>query len=277
MINQVKYKSALKRQIKRLLKREIRYISSFFTYDIKRFHNQDLLYLQGFLLTGVPFKAGKDNGFNNRLINLITGLELLSIGTAFHGFKKSGSNVASESSIPAIEKNYTLDLLFGDIFYSRAVMYLLKYRDHNTFDSILGALKKLHESRLKLHIKIQKVIRKKHKVASLAASPELLIDANRLLYVAIEIGKGLSGGNRESPEPDSSCAVRDQVLIYKIYDELLEYVDTFSKTSSIKKIRSGLLQKKKILRQKLGNLKAGPYKTSFTDSISQILSSLDRD
>ncbi len=55
------------------------------------------------------------------------------------------------------DKNYTVDLLFGDIFYSRAVIYLLKYGDHFIFESILDSLKSVHKNRLILHQKLSEV------------------------------------------------------------------------------------------------------------------------
>ena len=111
--------------------------------------------MQGILLTD-PFSGRQvDTSLNNRLINLIAGLELLSIGTSFHIFKAGGSNISGVADAPKMEKDYTIDLLFGDIFYSRAVIYLLRFKDHKVFDKILEALKRLHENRLILHLKIQ--------------------------------------------------------------------------------------------------------------------------
>lgn len=55
------------------------------------------------------------------------------------------------------EQKYTVDLLFGDILYSRAVIYLLKYEDHYIFESILDSLKAVHKSRLILHQRLSEV------------------------------------------------------------------------------------------------------------------------
>ena len=60
-INRASHRSALKRQTERLLKREIRYISSFFPYDIKRFHHEDLIYMQAVLLA-YPFSERDAGG-----------------------------------------------------------------------------------------------------------------------------------------------------------------------------------------------------------------------
>ncbi len=157
----------------------------------------------------------------DRLVNLITGLELLSIGTSFHDFNKYGSNISGEETA-SMEKGYTLDLLFGDIFYSRAVIYLLKFRDHMVFDSILEALKRLHESRLKLHLIIQDLLETKGDPSAIGKDRKLLIDANRLLYISFMVGQGLYGIFNPIKR-DHLARIIEHILVYKTYGELMEY------------------------------------------------------
>ena len=59
------------------------------------------------------------------------------------------------------EKSYTLDLLFGDIFYSRAVVYFMEYGDFLVFKCILNSLKQAHKSKLLFHLQLVEAINKK--------------------------------------------------------------------------------------------------------------------
>ncbi|MFC2159602.1 hypothetical protein ACFLQS_02665 [Actinomycetota bacterium] len=122
-------------------------------------------------------------------MNLIVGLELLSIGTAFHDFKSNGSFLSPDNRPGKIEKEYTLDLLFGDIFYSRAVIYLLRFEDHDVFDRILNSLKELHESRLVLHRGISDMLQTGGDLPGFDdyLDTESLIGANRLLDISLDI------------------------------------------------------------------------------------------
>jgi hypothetical protein len=182
------------------------------------------------MLTGPLSGSSVDRDLSQRLVNLITGLELLSIGTTFHDFNKGGSNITGKEAA-SMEKSYTLDLLFGDIFYSRAVIYLLKFRDHKVFDSILEALKKLHKSRLKLHLVIQDVLEAGSDPGIIDKDRRLLVDANRLLYISFMIGQELPG-NSSSLKKDKFDGIIDMVLAYKTYGELLDYAVSFTENKS---------------------------------------------
>jgi hypothetical protein len=108
--------------------------------------------------------------FLNRIIKLMSGIELLAIGLNLHTFNtydftevvSTGNTTVENNRInPGLRSkrpsanpagnNYTVDLLFGDVFYARAVIYILEYGDFRIFDSILDSLKLAHKSRLNLH------------------------------------------------------------------------------------------------------------------------------
>ncbi len=251
-INPVKYKNVLKRQAKKILKREIKYISSFFPYDMARFHNPDLVYLQGILFADNFYRDisgdSKEQDPDNRLIDLIIGLELLSIGTTFHNFKVSGSSITGKNSSIG-EKEYTLDLLFGDIFYSRAVIYLLRYQDHEIFDRILKSMKRVHEGRLKLHAKIQEAIEEKIGPSLIDNDTGILIDANRLLYISFEIGDSFSDCRNEAGHADEYFDIVEKAVLFKTYSELLEHVRAFPRTPSVDRIMDHLNSKKILLAE----------------------------
>jgi hypothetical protein len=184
------------KQVSFILQQELKYLSGLYPYDLKRFFNPRLLHCANI------FAFLKDAGqlpepFIKRLVNLVAGIELLSIGTNHHNFNigdfiklaesitpgdigdaGSRSNPGSigdplsktsaetsrtktdskaQNSLVKSEQKYTIDLLFGDIFYSRAVIYLLKYGDHYIFESILDSLKAVHKCRLILHQRLSEV------------------------------------------------------------------------------------------------------------------------
>lgn len=273
-INQVKHRSVLKRQVERSLKREISYISSFFPYDIKRFHNPDLIFFQGLLLYGTPSRVETDSIFKTRVINLATGLELLSIGTTFHDFKITSSDHPGRIDIKAEEKAYTLDLLFGDIFYSRAVIYLLKYRDHKTFERILEALKKLHESRLKLHIVVQDAIKGKKSSSSFSIDTRLIIDANKLFQVAIEIGSSLLDEERKDTLQEERKGITGQLIAYKTYSELLKYIESYPEGPAAGATKYRLLQNMKDARLKFDSLAGDISQTDILSSLEKLVEGL---
>jgi len=267
-------RAALKRRTERLLKREIRYISSFFPYDIKRFHHEDLIYMQAVLLADSFSGRDAGGGLSSRLVSLITGLELLSIGTVFHDFNRYGSCMPAEESA-STERGYTLDLLFGDIFYSRAVIYLLKFRDHEVFDSILEALKKMHESRLKLHLAMQKALSPGGDTDCISRDKKLLIDANSLLYISVATGIKISGRSRMLKDRKLSNIVED-LLAYKTYSDLLKYLMSPG-PSGPSSVLSGCLAKraKSIIPEMEGNI-AGLKEKDLSQGINMIFDSLKK-
>ena len=83
----------------------------------------------------------------------MAGIELLAVGVSLHSFNINDLiDLADNKKFTQKgEKYYTLELLFGDIFYSKATIYLLEYGDYQIFNSILDSLKLAHKSKLMLH------------------------------------------------------------------------------------------------------------------------------
>jgi hypothetical protein len=212
-----------------------------------------------------------------KVMNLIVGLELLSIGTAFHDFKSNGSFLNPDNRPAKIEKEYTLDLLFGDIFYSRAVIYLLRFEDHSVFDRILSSLKELHESRLVLHRGISEIMQAGRDILSFEnyTDPKSLIGANRLLDVSLDISFEIfcekSGRKEKNKFSDSS----KHIMILKTYDELLKYIQSLKTDLSTEKISSHLTSKKNFTDRKLSDIISELDSGKFKSSIKALIDSLD--
>jgi hypothetical protein len=167
--------------------------------------------------------------------------------------------------------------LFGDIFYSRAVIYLLRYRDHEVFEQILEALKDLHESRLELHIKVQEVLRGKNEPASIDSDKSMLIDANRLLYTAFEIGCSISGCQAHGKGTGCSLKAAEKVIMYKTYSELLKYSDNLSGPVSSSALRDYLDSRKRKMSKDVKETVSGSSGDSFLDSLHAIMESLEKE
>ena len=197
---------------------------------------------------------------------MISGLELLSIGTSFHNFKTTGSNITVKNFNTA-EKEYTLDLLFGDIFYSRAVIYLLGYQDHDVFGKILVSMKKLHEGRLKLHVKMQEAIEGKIEPSLIDNDTGILIDVSRLLYIAFEIGESILDRRKQDHIADKYHDIAEKIVLLKVYNELLEYMRAFPRTDPIEKILDHLNSEKNATGKELSDIitksDSSPYKSSI--------------
>ena len=212
-----------------------------------------------------------------KVINLIVGLELLSIGTAFHDFKSSGSFLSPDACSGKIEKEYTLDLLFGDIFYSRAVIYLLRFEDHDVFDRILASLKELHESRLVLHGRIGELLQDGGDPSSFDdyMDPESLIRANRLLDVSLDISFEIFCEKSLKREKNKFSSFLKQVMILKTYDELLKYIRSLKTNLSTEKISSYLNSKNNFTDRKLSDIISELDSGKFKSSIKALLENLD--
>jgi hypothetical protein len=192
-VNSIKDKKLIKKKVQGLINREIRYISTIFPYFDKSFYNRRLIYFQGVFLWKSLILPGKNiQGLTvpaDNLVNLITGLELMGMGISFHCFDTADFLVTNKESIgESAEKKYTLKLLFGDIFYSRAVIYLLKFKDCKIFENILGSLKQVHESRLALHKEISGIFGNGRNISVMGSKRQLLLNANRLFRESFYLG-----------------------------------------------------------------------------------------
>lgn len=283
-INLLKHKVAIRKQVEKTVGREIKYISSFFTYDIKKFHNRPLLYFQSIFL----MENYQENHLNEHLgpgqrqssknvMNLIVGLELLSIGTAFHDFQSSGSFWIPDDRSGKIEKEYTLDLLFGDIFYSRAVIYLLRFEDHDVFDRILASLKELHESRLKLHRGIGDMLQAGGEPGGFDNYMDTgsLTGANRLLNISLDISFEIFGEKYGVLEKNTFSSLVKQIMVLKTYNELIKYTLSLKTDLSTEKISSHLASKKNFTDRKLSDIISELDSGKFKSRIKALLDSLD--
>jgi len=160
------------KQVSYILQHELKYLSGLYHYDLKKFFDPRLLHCANiFAFLEDSSQLGKP--FMERLVNLAAGIELLSVGTNLHNFNIGDFIKLAESINPGdsvynadsgtqktlfkSEQKYTVDLLFGDIFYSRSVIYLLKYKEHHIFESILDSLMSVHKSRLIMHQRLSEV------------------------------------------------------------------------------------------------------------------------
>jgi hypothetical protein len=172
------------KQVSYILQQELKYLSGLYRYDLKKFFNPRLLHCAN-IFAFLEDARQLPEPFMERLVNLVAGIELLSVGTNLHNFNigdfiklaesinpgdsgyntDNGNNVVGghntdNTTLLKSEQKYTVDLLFGDILYSRAVIYLLKYQEQHIFESILDSLKAIHKSRLILHHKLSEVSNK---------------------------------------------------------------------------------------------------------------------
>jgi len=212
-----------------------------------------------------------------KVMNLIVGLELLSIGTSFHDFKSSGSFLSPDDHSPKIEKEYTLDLLFGDIFYSRAVIYLLRFEDHDVFDRILASLKELHESRLILHKEIGDLLQAGDDLSDFDDYMDTgsLTGANRLLNISLNISFEIFAEKSGVEEKNKFSSLAEQIMVLKTYDELIKYTLSIKMGPSIEKISSHLTSQKNFTDRKLSDIISELNSGKFRSSIKALLESLD--
>lgn len=212
-----------------------------------------------------------------KVMNLIVGLELLSLGTAFHDFKSNGSFLSLDNRSGKIEKEYTLDLLFGDIFYSRAVIYLLRFEDHGVFDRILNSLKELHESRLVLHRGISDMLQVGGGLSNFDdyLDTESLTGANRLLDISLDISFEIFCEKSGMEEKNKFSDLAKQIMILKTCDELLKYIHSLKTDLSTEKISSHLTSKKNFTDRKLSDIIAELDSGKFKSSVKVLFDNLD--
>ena len=190
------------KSVKEIIKKEIKYLLQFYPYNIKRFIDTKLLHASS-ILTFIDNKSKIESKFLNRIINLMAGIELLAVGVNLHSFNPEDfsilinnlGQVSDKVDKSGIEKNYTLDLLFGDIFYSRAVIYILRYGDFHLFNSILDSLKSVHKSRLFLLQKLVETInRDKDSFKELNKIGKHPLDYEKQIIEIFEENEGLITG-----------------------------------------------------------------------------------
>ncbi len=232
-----------------------------------------MIYAQSLLIFGdFGFENHKDQGevkSIERIANLLVGVELLSSGITFHYFSKDDRNAYPAKTITEKEdKKYNLDLLFGDIFYSRAVPYLLRFKDHMVFDKILKSLKNTHRHRLELHQKILKSIGiSSPELRKFKENKDLFMGVNSLLESSFEVGKSIFDPNNIFNAAKEVKKIIDNIIILKFYCDIKDYFNSISPTAysagEIEFIISKINFIKSILNDNISELKSRKLAENF--------------
>jgi hypothetical protein len=200
-------------------------LSRQYPYRLKRFLDRRLVYASGIQV--FLKDAGKNSKLpDNRLANLAAGIELLGVGLNLHNFNTDDYfciiNGINPEAKPA-HKNYTVDLLFGDAFYSRAVMHILNYNDSEVCNSILDSLKTVHASRLKLHREFVRTIKEsREKIGGLVEKNIcLLLDTNDLLKKTLYIGYDLFKKENLTASLSASGDTIDMEILEKFVENII--------------------------------------------------------
>jgi len=284
--------SVVKNKVKELVVEEIKHISNLFPYNIKKFFNPGLIYSQNvltFLNNDYPAASVFSADFLYKLTNLLAGIELTAIGVNLHSFNtKDFMLLAGNRKFKQkIEKSYTLDLLFGDIFYSRAVVYFMEYGDFLIFTGILDSLKQAHKSKLLFHRQLveainmnvvemnggtafkkinQQIIKKyENQVEKLIdENIDLIIGINSLLKNSFIVGWALFADSQKVKFPASLI---NKFIMVKAYNDLKDFFNQLpEEASSLKKIKNISSQKNFIkgeLNDIISNLKPDWLKANF--------------
>ena len=284
--------NVVKKKVKELVAKEIKYISNFFPYNIKKFFNTSLIYSQNvlaFLNNDYPAASIFSSDFLYKLTNLLVGFELTAIGVNLHSFNAKDFMLLADNRKfrQKNEKSYTLDLLFGDIFYSRAVVYFMEYEDFLIFTGILDSLKQAHKSKLLLHQQLVEVINKnviemnggaavkkinpkvikkyENQIEKLLdENLDLIIGINSLLKTSFIVGWALFADSQKVKFPASLI---NKFIMIKAYNDLKDFFSQLpEEASSLKKIKNIGSQKNFIkgeLNDIISNLKPDWLKANF--------------
>lgn len=266
--------SVVKKKVRELVAKEIKYISNLFPYNIKKFFNPSLIYSQNvltFLNNYYPAASVFSPGFLYRLTNLLVGIELIATGVNLHSFNAkdfmllAGNRKFRQKN----EKSYTLDLLFGDIFYSRAVVYFMEYGDFLIFNGILDSLKQAHKSKLFFHQQLVEAINENVKYENqieklLDENLDLIIGINSLLKTSFIVGWALFADCEKVKFPASLI---NKFIMIKAYNDLEDFFNQLPEEApSLKKIKNISSQKNFIkgeLNDIISNLKPDWLKANF--------------
>jgi hypothetical protein len=291
--------NVVKNKVRELVVKEIKYISNLFPYNIKSFFNPDLIYSQNilaFLNNDYPFSSVFSHDFLYKLTNLLAGIELTAIGVELHSFNTKDLMLmtANRKFRQKNEKSYTLELLFGDIFYSRAVVYFMEYGDFLIFYGILDSLKYAHKSKLLFHqqlvealnnnileingmfvarknkrqiVKINPQIIKKYEnqiERLLDENLDLIIGINSLLKTSFIVGWALFADCEMVKFPASLISKFIMIKAYKDLEDFFKQLP--EETSILKKIKNIKSQKNFIkgeLNDIISNLEPDWLKANF--------------
>ncbi|HHT79311.1 MAG TPA: hypothetical protein GXZ93_05925 [Actinobacteria bacterium] len=230
-------------EINKIISEEIKILNSYYNYDLKRFFCPELFYGSAFLaffnIEDIPdFIPDKNFKINNsldgrenitffdtyKIISLITGIELLAIGLNMHTSHENTFRKVSGRSENS-EKNYTIELLFGDIFYSRAIAYLINFDNFIIFDNILKSILSIHRSRMIVHQKIKDIFdcgRNNAWFFNKGFSEVRMLNA--LLKEIFFTGIGVSNFDVTADKTKDFLMIINEMVLLKTYNDLTDYV-----------------------------------------------------
>lgn len=255
--NNLKNKNRIIDEVNKIISEELQFLSGHYEYDLRQYYNPGLIYGSCFLtffnLEGLKdsfsveticlnnyCRSAKEENFVYadiyRILNLIAGFELLGIGINIHGTAERAINdiypKKEDRTEEDFEKNYTLKLLFGDIFYSRAVIYFINYNDFFVFEDILNSLFDLHYARLTAHHRLVKIIVQstgEEKIFKKFREDITEIkNLNALLKTAFLIGFGASNFMLDFDGLGLSFRIMENLVSFKTYFDIENYLRQIS-------------------------------------------------
>jgi len=279
--NNLENKSRLIEEVNKIISEELRFLNGYYDYDLAKYYNCKLIYGSCFLaffnleeIKGIfsiekiclnNYSGGKKDknivwADIRKILNLIAGFELLGIGINVHGTTENiikniytYENAATED----IDNNYTLELLFGDIFYSRAVIYLINYNDFFVFEDILKSLTSLHYSRLTIHQKLIKLANEIPEDRFSGIFKENIFEIktlNALLKSSFLIGLGASNFKLEKNYPSVIFRIIENIVLLKTYCDMEKHLKKIPEDIRNKEIYEYLnlvISKEESLRAKI--------------------------
>ena len=278
-------KSGIIQKVNKIINEELIFLNKHFNYDLSQYYNCNLIYGSCFLvffnLEEIKSSSCDKSIFLNnyfsckknensvkfdtlKIINLITGFELLGIGLNVHGTSENIINDnylkkdnLKDDSIQNSDIKYTIELLFGDIFYSRAVLYLINYGDFLVFEDIIKSLLKLHRARLIIHQKLAKFYSK----VSVERINDNFIedimqikDLNALLKSAFLTGLGAS--DFDFYNNNTCLRIIENIALLKTYNDIenkLQEIRQQIKNNNINKYLNFTCNEKKSTTVKIKN------------------------
>jgi len=249
------------RQVKAIVNEELDNLVKLYPYNIRRFSDPGILHASSMLLFHDD-KTSLDESFYGKVLDLMAGMELLALGVRIHSFNPGDfimlvKDIKStrDGNYKNTEKNtgkYILDLLFGDIFYSRASVYIMKYCDHELFNTILDSLKSVHKNKLLLHQKLVEIIKANkfnNEIFQFISENEVIMSGiNSLLKTSFFTGWGIFSGYNNISLPYS--IINDFILL-KTYNDLEGFFEKLPPESSLHSKNDFIQGRKKTIRQSL--------------------------
>ncbi|MBM3699599.1 MAG: hypothetical protein FJW68_01605 [Actinobacteria bacterium] len=255
------------RHIKTIINKELDNLVKLYPYNTRNFYDSGMLHASS-MLSFYDYNTSLDASFYSKFLNLMAGMELLALGIRTHSFNPDDfmllvKDIKSAKTLnkKSIEKNagkYTLDLLFGDIFYSRASVYIMKYCDHELFNTILESLKSVHKNKLMLHQEMVEIIKTarasnqdfmNNKIIDFINENEAIISGiNDLLKTSFITGWGIfcSFDNINFP-----YSIINDFILLKTYNDLEGFFEKLPAKFSYLKKAGFIQERKKAIKQNL--------------------------